>query len=61
MTRFKELRRIEQAIENNDRGDLDWALSYCQARLELATLKSHQKYWRQMLERVKSALAGEPR
>jgi hypothetical protein len=30
MTRFKELRRIERAIEHRDTNDLRWAQAYCE-------------------------------
>ena len=36
MTRFKELKRIEQAIKNKDRNELLWAKEYCEARLKNA-------------------------
>jgi len=40
MTRFKELRRIESAIEHQNEAELQWALGYCKMRIEIATLKS---------------------
>jgi hypothetical protein len=39
MTRFKELRRIERAIENRDQVELDGAAKYCQLRLSYVRTK----------------------
>jgi hypothetical protein len=35
---------------------LEWALSYCEMRLRLATMTHHQKYWRAIERRVRNAL-----
>ena len=56
MTRFKELRRIEAAIKNRDKSELDWALSYCTMRLGLAADKQHIKYWHGLEKSVHQAL-----
>jgi hypothetical protein len=58
MTRFKELRRIEKAIEEQNKNNLDWALRYCQMRLTIATRKDHRQYWTTMESRVKTALGA---
>jgi hypothetical protein len=36
MTRFKELRRIENAIDHRKEDELRWALGYCAMRIILA-------------------------
>lgn len=57
MSRFKELRRVESAIKNNDKVDLGWADTYCAMRIQTATRKDHQKYWRGIQRDVREALA----
>lgn len=57
MTRFKELRRIESAIENADEGELQWALSYSESRLKVAHTSEHIKHWRSVVERIRRSLA----
>jgi hypothetical protein len=52
MTRFKELKRIEAAIEHKDHVELEWAIGYCKMRLRIAG----KKYWRQMERKVTKAL-----
>lgn len=56
MTRFKELRRIERAIENHDRMDLEWAAQYCRLRLTLLRTKQSDSMWRRIEKRVSEAL-----
>jgi hypothetical protein len=56
MTRFKEKRRIDAAIAHGNRTELEWALSYCEMRLKLATMKHHQKHWCAIERRVRNAL-----
>jgi hypothetical protein len=56
MTRFKELRRIEAAIEQENVGELEWALWYCQSRKKISPNKRAQETWRQRVEHVKAAL-----
>ncbi len=58
MSRFKELRRIESAIKNNDKAQLEWATSYCKMRIGIAVRKDHQKYWHDILEKVGKSLAS---
>jgi hypothetical protein len=60
MTRFKELRRIEQALEHKNAAELRWALDYCIMRCKLAVtvymMRKQGKYWRQMESKVRCAL-----
>jgi hypothetical protein len=56
MTRFKELKRIETAIEYKSNTELLWALEYCRMRLAIAPRKDHQKHWHQLEARVRRAL-----
>jgi hypothetical protein len=56
MTRFKELRRIERAIEHKHHADLMWALDYCEMRLRLVTSKQGASYWRKIAKRIRTAL-----
>ncbi len=58
MTKFKELRRIQRAIENQDVMDLEWAANYCRTRIKIATKKDHAKYWRNILRDVESAISS---
>ena len=58
MTRFKELKRIEAALEHKDRAALQWALGYCTMRIKIATRKEHVKEWREIDSKVKAALAA---
>jgi hypothetical protein len=55
VTRFKELRRIERAIEHRDQTELRWAADYCRMRLQFAVTKQGQSRWRQIAKRVKAA------
>ena len=57
MTRYKELRRVEKAIENEHEEDLKWDSAWCQMRLSMATMKYHQKGWRKLKKRVDAAIA----
>jgi hypothetical protein len=56
VTRFKELKRIEVAIEHRNRPELDWAAGYCKMRIQIATRKDHQKYWRRIEKNVQQAM-----
>jgi hypothetical protein len=56
MTRFKELKRIEAAIEHKNNADLQWALEYCRMRLSLAPRKDHQKHWQKLETKALQAL-----
>ena len=57
MTRFKELERIESAIEHKNEAELRWALGYCKMRLQISTMKHHEANWRRIEKKVKTALA----
>lgn len=56
MTRFKELRRIERAIENLDRADLEWSAQYCRLRLSFIRTKQGGTLWRRLAKQVEDAL-----
>jgi hypothetical protein len=56
MTRFKELKRIESAIEHKNSAELQWALGYCRMRLGIASRKDHQKHWYKLEAKVRQAL-----
>jgi len=56
MTRFKELKRIEAAIEYNNKADLLWALGYCQMRITIAPRKSQRDHWNKLERKVRQAL-----
>ena len=56
MSRFTELKRIESAIENGDRRELEWAVGYCRMRLQAASRKDHRKYWREFERRIRQLL-----
>jgi hypothetical protein len=56
MTRFKPLRRIEHALEHNDRPELEWALWYVKSRLSTARLKVHIKTWEKLRRQIEAAL-----
>jgi hypothetical protein len=57
MTRFKELRRIEAAIEHKNESELQWALRYCEARQGLAK-KTHSSFWYRVEKRIRAALTA---
>jgi hypothetical protein len=59
MTRFKELRRVERAIEHRDATELKWAQAYCEHRIGSTTLKRGQDKWRRLLRRVVIAHPNE--
>jgi hypothetical protein len=59
MTRFKELQRIEAAIEHKSQTDLQWALEYCKMRLRIAQRKGHTKYWREIEKKVLKAVGDK--
>jgi hypothetical protein len=56
MTRFKELQRINAAIENRNESELRWAEAYCRMRLQIAIKREHTKSWRDIQRKVQSAL-----
>jgi len=56
MTRFKELRRVEKAIEHNSKSELLWALNYCRMRYNDSKMKNGKKYWHQFIRRLEKDL-----
>jgi hypothetical protein len=56
VTRFKEKRRIDEAIDHGNKSELEWALSYCAMRLRLAKTKHHEKHWRIVGRSVRAAI-----
>jgi hypothetical protein len=60
MSRFKELERIEAAIEQQNEPELQWALWYAQMRVRVAPNKRHKMSWQKIEREVQVALeAGE--
>jgi hypothetical protein len=57
VTRFKELRRIEAAIEYRHIVELRWALDYCEMRLRIARLQTHRSHWRKLAQQIRATLA----
>jgi hypothetical protein len=56
MTRSKELKRIEDAIRYKGKAELEWAISYCAARLKIGGLSRNQKRWRDLQKEIAAAL-----
>jgi hypothetical protein len=56
VTRFKELGRIERAIEHRDEVELRWAAEYCRMRLHYVNDKRSGSRWRKLEQRVREAL-----
>ena len=56
VTRFKELRRIERAIEHRDEAELRWAAEYCLWRLRSARTKRGESRWRNLEKQIREAL-----
>jgi hypothetical protein len=59
MTRFRELARIEAALENRNVTDLRWALGSCKMRLSIAARKEHIKHWKRIEKKVIQALENQ--
>ena len=65
MTRSKELRRIESAIERHDLKELQWAAEYCLLQLKWIRMtpraaslrKAGASAWRKIQKQVETALA----
>jgi len=55
MTRFKEQRRIDEAIKHGNAKELQWAKSYCKSRVDTAN-KMHIKRWKNQLAVIETAL-----
>jgi|KBSMisStandDraft_5_1062788.scaffolds.fasta_scaffold452939_3 hypothetical protein len=56
MSRSKELRRIEAAIEHPSLVELKWAEEYCRMRLSYTGDSPRNKLWPRTLERVQAAI-----
>ncbi len=56
MTRFKEQKRSDRAIDHKNVEELLWAKQFCQNRLEISAMKSHTKRWYQQLSLIEKAL-----
>lgn len=60
MTRFKELRRINTAIEHKNAADLRWALEYCKMRIgiadQFAKANRQRAAWSKVMRQVQKAL-----
>ena len=55
MTRSKELRRINAAIENRNEDELRWALAQCELRKQWQDRHSHS--WYRIEKRIRELLA----
>lgn len=55
MTRSKELRRIEAAIEHRNESELQWALQQCEIRKRYA--RTHSSLWYRIEKQIRAALA----
>jgi len=55
MTRSKELRRIEAAIEHRNERELRWALQHCEIRKRYAN--THSDFWYRIEKRIRAVLA----
>ena len=56
MTRFKELRRVEKAIEDPSKSELLWSLNYCRTRYNASKMKNGKKFWYQFIRRIEKDL-----
>ena len=54
MTRSKEIRRIERAIEDQNRDELHWALTQVELRKQW---QGHSDFWYRLEQRIREALA----
>ena len=58
MTRFKELRRIEKALDARDIDELSWAAGYADSRIRIAPNHKQKSYWQNLRRRVSEAIEG---
>ncbi len=56
MIRFKELKRIEAAVDHRNKNELEWSLAYCRSRLSIAPLKQHKKHWEKLISELENTL-----
>ena len=59
VSRFKEKRRIDSAIAHKNMEELKWALQYAKSRLDLSTMKEHEKHWKKTISQVQQAMVVE--
>jgi hypothetical protein len=45
MIKLFDIRRVQLAVQQKDHIELQWAATYCKARLNLASGSHHVKYW----------------
>ena len=57
VTRFKELRPIEAALEHRDTEELRWALGYCGLRPDSRERKSVRAQWHRLAQQIRAALS----
>ena len=56
MSRFKELNRINEAINHKNKQELLWSLQCCQSRLNISTMKEHKKHWKKLIKEINATL-----
>jgi len=56
VSRFKEQRRIDQAIEHKNSSELEWALGYAEKRLDISSMKHHDKHWLKIKKKITQAI-----
>jgi hypothetical protein len=59
MIKISDIRRIELAVQQKDRMELQWAATYCKMRLNLASGSHHVKYWGLFGRMVSEAIAEQ--
>ena len=52
MTRYRELRRMENAIRHQNKEELKWALGWARSRIAIATRKDHLKVWKKREKQI---------
>jgi hypothetical protein len=60
MTRFKDLARIQQAIASQDGDEVQWALTYCRSRLDIAATSPQRRYWRRLIRELENTPSRKP-
>lgn len=56
MSRFKEMRRIDDAIKHKNKEELSWALNYTKMRFQSAVMKHHEKHWRKLIRQIQEVI-----
>ena len=49
MSRFKFFREFDEKIKKGKQEDVLKVIGYCRVRLQLSSMKEHQKHWRKLL------------